>query len=198
MNADIYECEDGDDQWVRTDIAHDTASSLGLTGFALGQTHIDKAWWKWAIVSVHMASATALVGYLTASDSTGALDTKSTKKWRLWHDHPHPRPDPPERRLADFRELLKRALSGACGSGEPVDLSDLEVGLHRLNAVRNGFNHFDDHGWSIYVPYVVPLVRDAVNLVQRIETHGWAFRSDAEAVRVAADQADRTLAELVP
>jgi hypothetical protein len=192
MNGD-FDDEDEDDEWVRTDIPHDTANSLRLAAVALEQADNDKSWWKWVIVSAHMAAASALVGYLMASDGTGALGPESTRKWREWHDLPDPRPNPPERRLARFGDLLDRAVRGACGFGEPADVADLEANLHRFNTVRNGFNHFDDHGWSIHIPYVLPLVHDAVHLVQRIERQGWAFRHNSEAVRVSAEQVDRVL-----
>jgi hypothetical protein len=71
MNGD-FDDEDEDDEWVRTDIPHDTANSLRLAAVALEQADNDKSWWKWVIVSAHMAAASALVGYLMASDGTGA------------------------------------------------------------------------------------------------------------------------------
>lgn len=184
--ADSVANYEGGKGYVRTDVPTDVAVSLELLEEALGRAPLEPSWWKWAWIAAHMAVSTALVGYLTGTAGIGALTEKSTKALMQWYEARHPRPDPPPEKLAEFPVLLKRVAAGQQGfpSNEAIELSpEAAIQLKRLHAIRNGFNHFRDQGWSIEIEYVLPLLGVAVDLIEQIAANGWAFRHADEATR---------------
>ena len=169
---------------MHTDIPRDVLASLELVEVSLNRAGHEPEWWKWAIVACHMAASSALVGYLTSTNGIGALNPRSTRDWTEWHDLPNPRPNPPSIYLAEFNELVKRAVAGKQGFGDfPIDISSLADNLKRLNFVRNDFNHFHEQGWSIHIAYIRPLLLAAVSVVRLVEEHEWAFRHASGATR---------------
>lgn len=129
-----------------------------------------------------MAVQTTLVGQLTGTTGVGALTDKSTKI--LLHFLEQRGTVSIDVKLADFPTLLDRAARGECGSGGAgVDLAAVKDQLARLNAVRNGFNHFKDQSWLIEIAHVVPLVSAALLVIEQVDNHGWSFRDANDDVR---------------
>ena len=172
--------------FIHTDITRDVLASLELFADAVTRAEVEPAWWKWAVISAHMASNTALVGYLTGTSSVGALDEKSTKALLEWYDQRTDGREMPRERLAEFPTLMSRALAGECGfhGGEPpIDISNQEANLRKLNSLRSQFVHFRDVGWMIEINYLRPILKSALTLISSIDRHGWAFRHGSLSVR---------------
>ena len=172
-----------DAEFVSFDIPRDVLASLTLLAHSLERAPKQDLWWKWAVVSAHMAANSALVGFLSHTSGVGPLSDESTRKLLVWNTQPSARSDPPPDRIAEFTVLLERTASGAAGFGAPLRVMTLVEPLTRLNWVRGRFNHFRDEGWLIEREYLRPLLLAAIDLVDEVFQHGWAFRHGSDDLR---------------
>src|SRR4030095_3218685 len=119
----------------------------------------------WVVIAAQNALQGALVCALSNTDRLGALRPDLQKRWRTWGDNGEG--DAPDRKLADFKTLLKWGCDAPRMSfmgGKPLGLTDAQLQEleWRHDGYRNDFSHFTPMGWSIDLSRFPRMVLTAV------------------------------------
>lgn len=131
----------------------------------------------WAILALFNSAQAALVGHLTGTAGLGALQKDCAEETYAALKGEGAYPD---EKLADFKELLKRACNSSRQieeAGGQIDLapSDRQA-LDRLLKLRREFAHFSPKGWSVEISGLPDIGRSWVRLMRGVHRAGWALR----------------------
>ena len=153
-------------EYIRFDEVEDVLSSLDLLALISARITREPSYWKWVIVSSHMALQGAIVCVLAGTSSLPVLDKNSGRLMADWLDKRQGQI--PDDRLADFGTLLDRAQDKQFTDGNPLALTAQRkkdiLRLHRH--FRNDFAHFTPKGWSIEVAGLPRIISAALGAIE--------------------------------
>ena len=174
-----------DCSYFRLDEFDDVLSSLLLLKEYLPKTSTQPVFWKWVIVAAHSALQSACVCLLTRTDGSGALDkVAGDKLWKKLYgtskdgqeNLDNPSVEWPNETVANLPELLKRlpdGLSVTIPSSKAESYGfDLPGDLRRLHEFRHKFMHFRPVHWSVEIAGLPRMIRQSVDLTERIINSG--------------------------
>ncbi|MCV6584531.1 MAG: hypothetical protein OIF47_03260 [Marinibacterium sp.] len=169
----------------------DVLASMRALEFHLTEFDQNNAAWKWIVISAHSMLQGMCVCYLTHTDGSGALERRSEEELRKYHAHgskaaiyehkgivlDEPDVPYPEKRIANFHELLRR-LPKPYTVSLPKTLAhirnDRQSRLFLLNDFRNEYIHFKPWNFQVDLSGAPPLIEEAVMLSKEIATApGW-------------------------
>jgi hypothetical protein len=131
---------------------------------------------RWVILSVHLALQAALVCALDGYNQDGSTTLQNDRAWRAWEqDRTKP---PPNRRLADISELLKRAQNPDLLPSPHTLLLDEDAAkdLALLTFLRNQLAHIGVNGTlSIEKAGIPRILRTATYVVGELTRDGSPF-----------------------
>ena len=183
----------GAGRFIRFDEIEDVLSSLDL--LAILSPLLDKhpSYWKWAIVAAHGGLQGAMVCALRDPSGVSILTKDCAREMLKWFETQ--KGPPPEERLLDFGNLLKRCCQGKWMDGVALKMTDMQLtDIKRLHGhFRNNFVHFVPKGWSIEergLPRIISAALDAIEMLMRHQRA--AIRFSGDQARRLADRLERT------
>lgn len=168
-------------KWLITSEYEDVVVSLQETEHQLGRIREGHSQgWKWATIALANACCGALVCNLSGSMQIGALTRCHAEKMIAAFEANSNLPAPKSVKLADPRELFKRArrmdrrLEVA---GPPLKLNSKKIqSFYRLIHLRNQFSHFEPMGWTVQVAVFPPVYFDVLEIIKQIVGDDWSLR----------------------
>lgn len=156
-------------KYFRTNEIEATIDALNQLGGCLERVRGNVREWPGAIMWADAAAMAALVAFNITTQNVGHLKERDQRKvFKAIHEEKEPEDWPRPDFVADFPELLERALrsQGAGRTGERLELScGTKEMLGRLRNLRGDLYHVEPAGWSIEIDLFPPAIDAALELV---------------------------------
>lgn len=153
--------------WLRTDEAEEAVAGLEAAARFLSETSRDPYAWRWAIVSLHIATQGFMVVVLR--DSAGLLPLRDNVA-KAWLKADRNGGELPVERLDSFGNLyrkVKRAKVAGYLAGKPFKpTGSQDRSIRLLCSLRNQFIHFLPASWSLDLNGLPTMARDVLAFIE--------------------------------